>query len=286
MPEKKYTGFWYKIDKYYYIAEEITMSTEDMQKYRAIILESQQLSENLHWDTQHDAEAFMSCRSLIKNNNGVWKSIKQRDFLMKTLFGTAKEANAKENFGIDLVDGERICKAEGRAQWSEYGGRGIRPVGYAFVADDQGIVRQYKLRYKEVPMGKDRYGRPSFGMRINPQKTELEWSRSGEVDTSHLVPPPAEAKPAAPQGKHIGTPGERIRDLPVKVEKVMGPYSGEFGAYYANKLRDQAGNALLYFGKALGEPGTDVRATFTVGRHETDKHTNEPITTMKRPIIK
>lgn len=262
------------------------MSVTEIQKFRAIITESQQLSENLTWDTQLDADIVMTCRSLIKSNNGVWKSIKQRDFLKKTMFRSEDPSEARSLLGIDLNPNEVVAVAEGRAQWSEYGGRSIRPVGYVFVADDTGIVRQYKLKYKEVPTGKDRYGRPSFGMRRNTEKTELEWSRSGDVDTSHLTAPEPTEKPAAPTGKHIGTPGERIRDLPVKVEKVMGPYHGDFGSYYANRLRDQQGNALLYFGKELGSPGTDVKATFTVGRHETDKHTKEPITTMKRPIIK
>ena len=250
------------------------------------------IKEDIHWDYADEGDLFKSLRSLVLGNNGVWKSINQKNYLfgrIKKLVGnTINKDSALSNYGVhfDPAAGEICLIIRGRVQWSEYGGRSIKPVGYGFILDEIGVKSQYKLKWKESTTV-DRNNRRHTSNIIDPANTKTEWVRPDNVDTTYLTAQPQDSKEElAPQGKHVGTVGERVRNLEITIEKIFGPYSSDFGEYYVNRLKDTDGNNLVYFGKNLGSPGSKLNATFTVGKHDIDKNTKEPVTTIKRPIFK
>lgn len=90
----------------------------------------------------------------------------------------------------------------------------------------------------------------------------------------------AERKQAA-SSKHIGTPKERIKDLPVTVLSVRA-LEGIYGTCYLVKLRDSEGNDLTWFAsndpensRELGGSGVKIGETYqadlTVKAHDTYK---------------
>ncbi len=63
------------------------------------------LTEGLEWGSGLDKDIFMSLKGLVNKNNGVWKSTKQRWFVMNRLIGSGdKEREPELNkrfFGIE-----------------------------------------------------------------------------------------------------------------------------------------------------------------------------------------
>jgi len=91
---------------------------------------------------------------------------------------------------------------------------------------------------------------------------------------------------AASTSKHVGTVGERFRNLDVTVEfrKVL---EGQFGATTLLKFRDKEGNAFTWFASgALDiEVGAVGTLTATIKAHEFDKYTNGPVTMLSRSVF-
>lgn len=244
------------------------------------IEEEVELKEDFYWENDWDSEQFRNFSSLVKYNEGIFKSNKQAKFLLNKLKNRLRsDADSLKNFfGIDANSNEKAILITGYAQWSRYGAKGTRPVTWAFVLDDYGVTKKYKIKYR---------GDMRKGTSPDPSKTQLEWSRN-ESAAKPLIQKlkdeekeQAKAVAATPQGKHIGNIGDRT-NFEGTVEMSFGPKYGAFGEYYINKIRTSLGDAILNFGNAMGNKGDKIKFKATVAKHDTDSRSGEPITLVKR----
>jgi len=254
------------------------------------------------WTSEGDSENYRNLNSLAKYNNGIYKSYKQQQFLHKKwgwtlpsfnsqLTGGSYSGDLRDDaafllsiFGVTIVPGQRVISPSGYMRWSQYGGRGNRPIQWMFVLDEYGVAAKYKLKFK---------GDMKSGTTVDAAGTKLEWERDASAATT-LINTLAQGKndealqkqqAAANRipSKHLGNVGDRIKGQAAEILMSFGPRSGQFGDYYINKLVTPNAEELLYFGNKLGNKGDKVVLSFTVGKHDTDSKTQEPITLIKRP---
>jgi len=247
------------------------------------------LNENLEWNDS-DKDTFMSLKGLVNKNNGVFKSQKQQWFVNKRIVGSEPDRDrgfVKDNFGVDLDDGETLVTVEAMARWAAYGSRSQVPVRYGFVMDDIGVVKFYKIGNK---------GNMRDGAGPDAKKTKLEWTRPDNVDASHLEKSEEEVKKefkvklGMAEGNHLGTVGERMKfdelTLTYKRHQDDNVYGyNNYVSRYWHVYNDAAGNVIYYTGKEGPEVGTKVQATATVKKHIVSKK-GDRVTIIMRPRFK
>jgi len=240
------------------------------------------LNEEFNWDSPEYADAYKSLSSLEKYNKGVWKSTKQRWFILNKLLGgefKRTPAQNKEYFGIDVTDDQKVAVLTGISSHAQ-GPRGQVPVYYAFVLDDVGVVAHHRIRAK---------GNMGIGAAPDPSKVEAQWTRPDNVDSSHLDEP--EKKDKASSGEHQGEVGSRIRINPATL--VRKQYMRDNQVAYNvtvevwwNIYKDDDGNILYHNGReAPIEVGDTVNMAGTVSKHIVNKK-GENVTTLTRPHFK
>jgi hypothetical protein len=221
------------------------------------LLDLNEAGSMIHWD-YGDEDVNKTLMSLIKYNNGLWKSAKQRDYLTgpKGPMGGDFKNNGHQRRDYEFMDthfGVKMDKKKdqyaihtgGYVRWADYGSKSARSIGFYYVMDNLGVVAKYKLGWKYVGT--------SAG--IDKAKTKLEWERPAKVDTSALETSEKEAKKsaeekekAAASTQYVGTPGEWIDDIKVKIEKIVDLGAGDYGERYMTVIKDDSGNTYNYFG--------------------------------------
>ena len=211
--------------------------------------------------SQQDADMFKTLSGLVKFNNGQFKSVKQADFLFKVfsrenLWDTA---SAKSLFNVDLTEGQVMVAVNAYARWADYGSRSVRPVTWKFVVDREGVVAQYKLGY---------VGDMRSGTSPDPSKTELLWSRQGEITPLERPVVVAEANTS----QHIGEVGKRMTFK--GVVKFVKTFDRPKFHYYDSGVGyithvDVDGSTVVYFGSfgSEYERGSAVEFVATVKEH-------------------
>jgi hypothetical protein len=210
----------------------------------------------------NDDERSKTLNSLIKYNNGLWKSAKQRDFLtspkgiMGGEFPNGSQrrdfANLKSFFNVDIDDKKTqyVIDVGGWVSWADYGSKSVKPFTYLFVLDNLGVVKKYKLKYYMPAKGSHQ---------VDTKKTKLEWERPKNVDSSALekdakdleitkATKQKEQEQEAAKMVYLGNPGEWIEDLEVKIENIVDLGAGEWGTKWMTVIKDKNGNLLNYFG--------------------------------------
>jgi hypothetical protein len=249
------------------------------------------LNESMEWNNP-DGEQYMSLQGLVNRNNGVFKSVKQRDFILNRwasdiLDGPEAELRFK-NFGTPVNAGNRTVQPSGYYRWAEYGARSIVPFLYVFELDEFGVVRKWKVGYK---------GNMRMGAAPDPKKAKLEFERPANVDTSHLHVEKTDAEKkvefikgiGGSVGKYVGEVGKRMSFGPVTLKKRVdlgyrpaGPY-GE-AQTWMNIYHDADGN-IIYHTTASGSPmeeGETMNMVGMVKKHMVNKR-QEKITIVNRP---
>lgn len=214
------------------------------------------------FNTQADGELYNSLSSLVKKNNGQFKSVKQAEFLFKRLSSQFVEDGGdyslvKKYFGIDMIDGQIKVEVQAHMRWADYGAKSHRPITWVFVLDQHGVVGQYKLGY---------VGDLRSGCSPDPMKTKVLWQRQGEV-----VPlaKPEVIKADEPVSEHIGTVGARvaiegvIKSVSEFARRTFHYYDSGVG--YVTRI-DVAGSDVVYFGH-LGDKGETVSIKATIKEH-------------------
>lgn len=176
--------------------------------------------------------------SLIKYNNGFWKSYKQREFIIKQMssfyYVHDEAAAVKKVYGISVKESNRTWCLEGEVRWADYGRRSYRRVGYLFAFDEFGITAQYKLHYF--------YDDASGSSSINPHKSELVWSRDESLEL------PVLEKPAAvTASQHVGAVSEWL-ETEVTIKSIRCVGSNYYGSVYQTRMVDNSGNVIIYWG--------------------------------------
>lgn len=248
--------------------------------------------------TGDDGDIYRSLAGLVKYNNGIYKSPKQQAFIQKQYGWTLPSflnpagqtygrflddtAILATNFGVPIQQGQRVIMTSGTARWA-VGARGARPVTWAFVMDDHGVVAKYKMKY---------VGDMRAGTHVDASKTIKEWERDPQAaqaqiqqlqqDAQQAQAAQQAAVAAQPPSKHMGNVGDRLKGVDVEVVMSFGPKAGAYGDYYINKLVTPAGEQLLYFGGRMNK-GEKMTIAFTVKKHDTDSRTGQPVTLISRP---
>lgn len=96
----------------------------------------------------------------------------------------------------------------------------------------------------------------------------------------------AEAVEARGISTHVGEPKQRLRDLPVTIEKIRG-WEGAYGYTTFVSMRDSSNNLLVWYASgdkhdSLPDEGAVCKLTGTIKKHGTDKYTGEACTHVNR----
>lgn len=239
-----------------------------------------------------DQDVYKTLGSLVKFNNGFFKSAKQSNFVLSEKFSWAwvrpsevktdeeraqYERNSVGYFNIP-VDARvnTVYHVSATTQWAEYGRRSVRRVAWVFVCDRFGVVAQYKLRFI--------YANDGASSSVDPTKTELLWSRPADAVMPSLFEEEekriAAAVAANANKTFIGKVGERI-ELTAKIVSVK-QFEGQSFSYYDSGVRtmtvleDADGNRLMYW-NALGSKGETVRFKATVKAHQEYKGVKQTV---------
>lgn len=230
-----------------------------------------------NFNSDFDADTFKTLTSLIKSNNGQFKTVKQASFLSKRLKIDRAEIDTKEGvlkyFGIDMNPelGQYICMIEGSIRWVDYGHNSYRPVTWVFLMDQHGVVAQYKLGY---------VGTMREGTCPDPTKTKNLWTRQGEV-----VPLIVEEKTEENLSDHIGKVGERM--MFKGTIKFVNTFDRPKFSYYDSGVGHITtilvdNSEVVYFG-FLGEKDTEVNFKATIKEHSVYKDRKQTI--VARPKV-
>lgn len=200
-------------------------------------------------------DQFISLQSLIKRNEGLFKSEKQGNFIHKKW--TLKDLENRFWIGnnIEIKDHCKYILVEGYTEFSHGKGRGHVPITYLYEIDHAGILTRYRAKYR-------RYC--NDGTEI--KEVVKDWERSCET------PPAPEKAPEAPQKPQVesewfGEEGTRYNGLELTVEFVTG-FETQFGWSNLHKFRDKDGNLFVWFTSSkLLEQGQTYRMNATVKRH-------------------
>lgn len=229
--------------------------------------------------SEWDADASRTLATLVKYNNGLFKSEKQAAFILKTFprdhgskWSPESAASARNYFGIEMPEGTVMTKVEAYMRWAEYGTRSVRPITWIYVMDSLGIVAQYKLGY---------VGDMRSGTSPDPSKTKVLFSRDTPVS-------PITDKPvvkAESTSNHIGSVGSRIT---IKAKIVMvKEFEGQKFHYYDSGVRTitrlvSDGNDIVYFGY-LGDKDAEIEMKCTIKDHS--EYNGNKQTVISRPKV-
>jgi len=232
------------------------------------------INEAFDWDSEWDKDMYISLKGLANKNNGVWKSKKQRDFMLKRIDasnnGIARDPNTvKDNFGVDMTSDQKLVMISGMTRWADYGSRSLVPVRHAFVVDSKGVVKHVKLGNK---------GNMRDGSGVDPSKNKVEFVRPGDVDASHLEKTEDEKKKefktalGMGEGEYIGEPGKRTDfgtvELVAKKEVGYSSFGYNQGVpKFWNLYKNADGNLIQHVGKEGPERGGKLRIVGTVKDH-------------------
>lgn len=207
-----------------------------------------------------DEQNFISMRGMIKRG-GMFKSAKQRDFLIKSYtqqmlnvretFERAQQ-QCKDFFGIELREGEVYVSVDAYTRWENYGSRSIVPVLYFFILDRVGVARQYKVNGN---------GNMRVGWSPNPEKCKLIWERPADA-VLPVFEEPVAAEPKK-ESKWFANVGEKVTvKVKVKAVKTLG-YS-RFGEMCITVFEDENGNVINVWKAGYADVGAELTIKGTI----------------------
>lgn len=241
-----------------------------------------QESGRFDYASQADQERHRTLEGMVKNN-GLFKSMKQRNFLSQRGWnywkvggsGAWKSASEiKKRRGINVQDGEWFIEVDAIVVFGKRGaGSGTRWLTWSYVADDVGIREKYKLFYKYAGRG---FEGETKG--VDPSKTKLLWKRKPDKRVDDFREKIAiedmerEAKIKAGEAQlkdsqWIGVIGERIKDVEIEVLRKHF-FETQWGTSAITVMKDSEGNMIHHFGTNSLKKGEKRKVGFTVKDHE------------------
>lgn len=233
---------------------------------------------------------YKSLSSLVKYNNGIFKSAKQAAFLLKTVFHKISTVDQiidyHRFFGIDVSEGQYVIRLEASMRWVDYGSRSIIPIDYIFIADEFGIIKQYKLPYD---------GNLRDGAKPASRRIKTLWTRPTDV-VLPVFETTQEVKKDIPVSQFIGKIGERVQFT--GTVKSIRTFEGNRFHHYDSGIRSittvMVGNDIVIYWNVLGdaEEGDTVIFVATIKEHSDYKGVNQTtvaraskINVMKKEVI-
>lgn len=220
-------------------------------------------------------ELGKTLQTLVKYNNGFWKSEKQRNYLKKVASGYCDihdSESLKTHFGITTSNSAMYYETEVRH--ADYGRKSYRRIGWMFVFDDNGITDKFRIRFS--------YDDANGCSWPNPEKTEQEWMRPVDAVSTMKVEEKLEKSPS----QFLGVIGNKVSTT-VTIKKMIA-ISGQVGYHttYSDLIimEDENGNCVTwksssaYKYETLKE-GNTVTLQGTVKDHREYKGINQTVLT-------
>ncbi|UKL30051.1 hypothetical protein [Bacillus phage PK2] len=212
-------------------------------------------------------DQFMSLQSLIKNNDGLFKSEKQGKFIHWKW--TLDDEFVKDSWVseyIDVREGHKYISIDGFLSFSHGKGKGHRRLSYTYEIDHAGITRRFRSRYT--------YDGGWSGLK----SVECDWERTVETPEPPKAPEKAPEAPK-PVSEYVGSVGERINALELSVTFVK-QFESEWGISTLHKFTDDAGNVFAWFSSSKTlELGNKYRMNATVKKHEEFREEKQTVLT-------
>jgi hypothetical protein len=215
-------------------------------------------------------DVLRSVHSLVKNNNGLFRSAKQGAFLTKTFerdYGYLLPAYA----GIE--EEGKFASWTGWMRWADYGRRSTRQFGWIFKYDEFGIVKMWKLKWKEVFSYDNSMNYRSTGqMVLDPKGIKAIFERPADADLSILkaeMEKASEVSPVDASSEYVGNIGDKFEGE-VEVTNVFVSNAGYYGPSMIIGMKDEAGNKLVWFSSSMPdvERGDKMHIKGTIKKHE------------------
>jgi hypothetical protein len=222
-------------------------------------------------------DQFMSLQSLIKNNDGLFKSEKQGKFILWKWTEDQEFVNdcwitahgiAREGMKYVIVDGFH--------SFGHGGGRGHRPALFLYELDQVGVVARYKGRFT----GDINNGGTSL------KSVEKDWEREAPVQPIAPKTAPEAPEKVESVSEYVGKVGERMKGLEVTVT-FLKQFETDFGLSTLHKFVDADGNVFTWFSSSKTlELGEKYRMNAGVKKHEEYKEVKQTILTRCMKIEK
>lgn len=247
----------------------------------AILIDAKRIRRKIpmtgfQFSTEYDAEQYKSFSSLVKFNNGLFRSEKQAKFLLAKVFNKQNEECVPEKknfFGIDILATDYVFRVEATVRWASYGSRSVIPVTWIFVADESGIKAQYKLKYN---------GNLRDGCSPAPEKTETLWVRPQGLELPNFFEVKTNVEQLVNETNFIGVVGKRVT-FKGTIKSVREFSSERRFSYYDSGFRTQTvievdGSEMIYWNSLNGaKKGDVVEFTATVKQHQVYKDKKQTV---------
>lgn len=234
------------------------------------------------YTSETDADNHRTLESLVKSNNGIFKSTKQRWFLLEKRFkhrqigGKSSDLgssfNSKKMRGFSgLKKGDYLVEIDAYMVFGKRGaGQGTRRLEWGYVVDDVGVREKYKYGFI--------YHEGGSASEMDHSKTKQEWKRDEndavkefrEVVAKEDMNRDAKIKASNAElmkSDYIGVIGERIKEIEIEVLR-RHSFETRYGTSSITVMRDNEGNMIQHFGKLFLKKGHKGKVDFTVKGHE------------------
>lgn len=229
-----------------------------------------------------DADNHRTLQGLVKSNNGIFKSMKQRWFLLEKRFKHrqigGKNADLDSSFDSKamrgfsgLKKGDYLVEIDAYMVFGKRGaGQGTRRIEWAYVVDDVGVREKYKYGFI--------YGDAGHSSQIDRSKTKREWKRDEndavkefrELVAQEDMNRDAKIKASNAElmkSEYVGVIGERVRGHEIEVLR-KHYFETQFGQSSITIMKDKDGNMIQHFGRNNLKKGDKKKVDFTVKGHD------------------
>lgn len=233
------------------------------------------------YTSQMDAENHRTLQSLVKSNNGIFKSSKQRWYLLEKAWKHRQVGSKNSDLGSSfnsqkmrgfsgLQKGDYLVEINAAMIFGKGTGQGFRRVEWGYVVDDVGVREKYKYGFT--------YSDGGHASQIDTSKTKKEWTRQendeveafreivAQEDMNQKKKIKADIKQLNKSG-YVGVIGERVKDLEIEVVR-QHFFETRFGQSSITVMKDNDGNILQHFGRNNLKKGDKKKIDFTVKGHE------------------
>jgi hypothetical protein len=237
------------------------------------------------YSSDMDADNHRTLQSLVKSNNGIFKSMKQRWFLLEKRFKHrqigGKNAdldssfNSKKMRGFSgLKKGDYLVEINAYMVFGQKGaGQGTRRIEWGYVVDDVGVREKYKYGFS--------YSEGGHASQLETSKTKQEWKRDENDAVKEFRELVAQedmnrdkkvkaSNAELMKSEYVGVIGERMKGVEIEVLR-KHEFESTYGWTAITVMKDKDGNMIQHFGKNNLKIGDKKKVDFTVKGHEPAK---------------
>jgi len=230
------------------------------------------------YSSKMDEENHRTLESLIKSNNGIFKSTKQRWYLLEKAWKSDKlgsthglDWSALKHRGFKAKDGDYLVEVNAMMVFGKRGaGQGTRWLEWGYIVDDAGVREKYKYKFIY------REGGNAGG--LDPNGTKQEWKRQDTPAVAEFLELVAQEDMARDKkikasnaelmkSDYIGVIGERVKGVEVEVLRKHF-FETMYGTSSITVMKDKDGNMIQHFGKNMLKKDEKTTIDFTVKGHE------------------